>query len=99
MAGSIGLRYTQGTIVLMVILLATISGALAWRDRVALRTFLRERRREILFIEALALGFFLFDLAIRVGNPDLWHRFLGGEKPMDFSYLNAGSAQHDLPAV
>ena len=89
MAGSIGLRYTQGTIVLMVVLLATISGVLAWRDREALRTFLSERRREILFIEALALGFFLFDLAIRVGNPDLWHRFLGGEKPMDFSYLNA----------
>jgi YYY domain-containing protein len=89
MAGSIGLRYSRGTIVLTVVLMAAVSAALAWRDREALRTFFRERRREILFIEALALGFFLFDLAIRIGNPDLWHRFLGGEKPMDFSYLNA----------
>jgi len=89
MAGSLGFRYSQGTILLMVLLLAAVSGALAWRDREALLALFRERRREILFIEALALGFFLFDLAIRIGNPDLWHRYLGGEKPMDFSYLNA----------
>jgi YYY domain-containing protein len=89
MAGSIGLRYTRLTILLMVVVMAAVSGVLAWRDRDSLRTLFRERRREILFIEALALGFFLFDLAIRTGNPDLWHRFLGGEKPMDFAYLNA----------
>ncbi|MFQ5942184.1 MAG: DUF2298 domain-containing protein [Anaerolineales bacterium] len=89
MAGSVGLRYTQGTILLTVILMGAISAALAWRDREGLVAFFRERRKEILFVEALALGFFLFDLAIRIGNPDLWHRYLGGEKPMDFSYLNA----------
>ena len=89
MAGSIGLRYTRSTILVTIGLMAAISAALAWKDRVGLLALIRERRREILFIEALALGFFLFDLAIRVGNPDLWHRYLGGEKPMDFSYLNA----------
>ena len=89
MAGSIGLRYTQGMIFVVVLLMAGISALLAWRDREEIKSIFRERRREILFIEGLALGFFLFDLAIRVGNPDLWHRFLGGEKPMDFSYLNA----------
>jgi YYY domain-containing protein len=69
--------------------LAIISVFLAYLQRNDLRKEWRDRRNYFLIIEGLFLAFFVFDLLIRLGNPDLWHPWKGGEKPMDFSYLNA----------
>lgn len=89
LAGSAGIPYGRGTILLAVLLMAGISAGLAWRNRRELASFVKQRRSEIGWVELLTLSFFVFDLLIRLGNPDLWHRYLGGEKPMDFAYLNA----------
>ncbi|MEW6566747.1 MAG: DUF2298 domain-containing protein [Chloroflexota bacterium] len=89
MLGSLRLPFGRLSIAAVLIAMALVSGLLAWKDRESIGEFLLRKRREIAWTEALALALFLLDLAIRLGNPDLWHPSKGGEKPMDLSYLNA----------
>jgi len=83
------LPFTRATIAAAVILIAGFSGAIFWRYKDEIRGFVKRRRWLIVLNEALFLGFFLVFLMIRNSNPDLWHPAMGGEKPMDFAYLNA----------
>lgn len=83
------IEFSRGSIALGLGLLALASlGALAghWRD---MADFVRRRWRTLLAAEALFLAAFLAFTLVRMANPDLWHPFRGGEKPMDFAYLNA----------
>lgn len=86
---SLRLPFSRLSIAGTLVTLGLVSAWLAWRDRQGFVSFLRARRSEIVWTEVLALALFLIDLAIRLGNPDLWHPSKGGEKPMDLSYLNA----------
>ena len=81
--------FTRTTILLSVLGLGLVGGIAAWRQRTQLRAFLKENRNTVLIEEALFGVAFLFFLFVRFGNPDLWHPVMGGEKPMDFAYLNA----------
>jgi YYY domain-containing protein len=86
---SFEIPFERPLILIVLLILLSISGLIAWRDRDELLSFFREKKKEIMWVEVLALVLFLLDLGIRLGNPDLWHPFKGGEKPMNFSYLNA----------
>ena len=89
MGGSIGIPYTRFTIAVVFGLIVILGGLLAYDQRAELREEWRTNRRYFLMIEGLFLAFFLMDLFIRLGNPELWHPAKGGERPMDFSYFNA----------
>jgi hypothetical protein len=87
--GSTGVPYTRTSIAIFLGLNVLLGAGLAWYQRESLREEWRTKRRYFLWVEGLFLAFFLLDLVIRLGNPDLWHPAKGGERPMDFSYFNA----------
>jgi uncharacterized membrane protein len=67
------------------LLLIAAAGAVAWRRRATLGRTLTRRRRGMALVLVVWVAFLALFLAIRLGNPAIaW-----GEKPMDFTFLNA----------
>ncbi len=87
--GSIGIEYNRLNILLVLTGMLVVSGLLFWLQRNEITEEIKEHKRLFIGIEILSLVLFLLFLGIRLGNPDLWHPYKGGEKPMDFSYFNA----------
>ncbi|TAK30297.1 MAG: phospholipid carrier-dependent glycosyltransferase, partial [Chloroflexota bacterium] len=83
------LPFVRWTILLAGLLILLGSAVAVWRRRDELTSFVIQNRRLILMFELVFLAAFLFDWFLRLANPDLWHPARGGEKPMDFAYLNA----------
>jgi YYY domain-containing protein len=75
-----------------------VGGLVAWHRRRDLDAFLRARWRLLAIEELVFATLFVVFLAIRMGNPDIWHPYFGGEKPMDFAYLNAVLRSVSFPA-
>ncbi len=60
-----------------------------WRQTLARPEGMREVLREIGRVEVLYLVAFGVWTFVRMANPDLWHPWLGGEKPFEFGMLNS----------
>jgi YYY domain-containing protein len=93
------LHYARGTILLALVLIvaASLLSFLLPSQRRRFRELWRTQKRLILVNELLFLAFFGLFWLIRWGNPDLWHPWMGGEKPMDFAYLNAVIKSTEFP--
>lgn len=83
------LPFSRTSILLSILLLIGASALVLRRSGAALRRSLAARRIPIIATEAIFTLAFLGFLLLRAVNPDLWHSAYGGEKPMDFAYLNA----------
>jgi YYY domain-containing protein len=83
------LTFARSTLLVATLILAAVGVVLALKRRAEIGSFLRQSWRLILVEEILFAVVFAIFLLIRYGNGDLWHFVLGGERPMDFAYLNA----------
>ncbi len=89
LAGSYEITFSRLTISVVVGVWLLFNLALVWLLKQDFRDYLRGTWKQILAAEGVFLLFFMLMLLVRLGNPDLWHASKGGEKPMDFAYLNA----------
>jgi YYY domain-containing protein len=93
------LPYERGTVWLAGVALAGVGLGIFWRHRSELLAFFRANRNRILLTEGVVLAAFLFFVFIRSLDPDLWHLYRGGEKPMELAFLNGILRSRTLPPL
>jgi len=84
---------------LSVALLAAAGIAAAVVQRRALAAYIRQNWGVLLVGEAVFGAAFLFFVYIRMLNPDLWQPWFGGEKQMEFAFLNGILRSPTFPPV
>lgn len=68
-----------------------------WRSGNAINRWLNEHWKTVVLQEGIFWVAFLAFMGLRMANPDLWHLYKGGEKPMDFAFLMATIKSTTLP--
>ncbi len=91
------LPFNRLSITAIVVLLCIVSILLVLRQKKRFSEIVRSKWKHITFVELLFLGAFVVFLGLRMANPDLWHPFRGGEKPMDLAYLTAIIKSEAMP--
>ncbi len=91
------LQFSAGTVWLALLIVAIPSGLVLWRQWRQMLDWLARRWRLVVTAEALFLLAYLGFLLIRAANPDLWHPWRGGEKPMELAYFTAVARSTVLP--
>ena len=98
MSVSLGwVEFSRSPIILGFLVLSAASVlVMAMRGTEVMR-FIKQRWRLLLGVETLFLLSFLAFVLVRAANPDLWHPWRGGEKPMELAYFSAVIKSSTMP--
>ena len=91
------MAFSQASVSVAVVVLFFVSVLVVAKQRDAIKEFLVLHWKALTIAEVVFIAAFLAFLVIRMANPDLWHPYRGGEKPMDFAYLNAVLKSTSMP--
>ena len=83
------MEFSRLSVLVGLLLVGLFSTAILVIRRREFIQMLRNQWKQISVAQAIFLIAFLSFVLIRMANPDLWHPFRGGEKPMELAYLNA----------
>ena len=89
--------FSRGAVYLGMGVVAVLSGVVLWFTRSEIWEFVRTRWKLLLLGEFLFLAVFIAFAGVRYFNPDLWHPYRGGEKPMELAYFTAVFRSTTLP--
>ncbi|MET0512886.1 MAG: DUF2298 domain-containing protein [Thermoleophilaceae bacterium] len=89
--------FSRGTLVMVAAALGAGGIAITLGRHREMVAWARGNARVLAAEEAVFWALFAAFLAVRWANPDLWHPWLGGEKPMDLAYLNAVVKSEEFP--
>jgi YYY domain-containing protein len=91
--------WSQVGVIISLSVMTLLSFTVGYRNRSKLGKFLRNHWRRLAWMEVLAFSVFMLMIFVRLTNPDLWHYAKGGEKPMDFAYLNGVLRSTTFPPI
>ena len=91
------LRYSAGAIWLAMLIVALPSAVVLWLQWREMLVWVQEKWRLVVTAEALFLLAYAAFILIRAANPDLWHPWRGGEKPMELAYFTAVARSSVMP--
>ncbi len=91
-------NHTRSAAWISLVVVVVVGVVVGSRRRETLRAHWHLHRRSWVASEAVFLGAFAVVLAFSIANPDLWHPFVGGEKPMEVAYFTAVTRSTTLPA-
>jgi YYY domain-containing protein len=93
------LPYTNATVWGVFLFVGLAGLTVGWLTRQDLLAFVRKHWGRLLAVELLFTAAFLFFVGIRAFDPDLWHIWRGGEKPMELAFTNGILRSRYLPPL
>lgn len=82
-------KFDRPTLIVVTGAVLAVAAAVGHLNRAHIIELVKSRWRLMLVAELVFLISFGVWIAVRSANPDLWHPYRGGEKPMEMAYLNS----------